>query len=158
MTDLPTYTASDLDHLNGLSFPSFTNEDAVALGLVAVEVIRERDLSLAVEIRRGEDVLFVAKLKETGPGNDPWLAGKAAVVRRFGKPSLQLKLEHLETGSPFEDRTDVDHELLKAHGGCIPLRVGGEIVGTLTMSGEPDVIDHQVAAEAIERYLGRLAR
>jgi uncharacterized protein (UPF0303 family) len=44
---------------------------------------------------------------------------------------------------------------MKAHGGSIPLRVGGKIVGTLTMSGEPDAVDHEAAAEAIERYLGR---
>ena len=41
----------------------------------------------------------------------------------------------------------------RAHGGSIPLRVNGEVVGTITTSGEPDVVDHATAAEAIRRYL-----
>jgi uncharacterized protein (UPF0303 family) len=33
------------------------------------------------------------------------------------------------------------------------LHNGDEVVGTITVSGEPDVIDHQVAADALRRYL-----
>lgn len=151
---VPEYTVADLEPLNAIEFDSMTNDDAVALGLVAVEVIRDWNLSLAVDIVLGEDLVFRAKLKSTGPGNDPWLKGKAATALRFGEPSLLVKARHLEAGTPFENRDDVDHSILKAHGGSIPLRVGGQIVGTLTMSGEPDAVDHEAAAEAIQRYLG----
>jgi uncharacterized protein (UPF0303 family) len=96
--------------------------------------------------------VFRAKLKSTGPGNDPWLAGKAAVATHFGEPSLLVKARHLAAGTPFETQ-DYDHDVMKASGGSIPLRVGGEVVGTLTMSGEPDAIDHEAAVEAIRRYL-----
>jgi uncharacterized protein (UPF0303 family) len=151
---VPEYTVADLEHLNELEFESMTNDDAVALGLVAVEVIRDWNLSLAVDIVLADDLVFRAKLKSTGPGNDPWLKGKAATALRFGEPSLLVKVRHLEAGTPFEDRDDVDHSTLKAHGGSIPLRVAGQIVGTVTMSGEPDGTDHEAAVEAIERYLG----
>ena len=40
----------------------------------------------------------------------------------------------------------------RAHGGAVPIFVNGEVVGSITMSGEPDVIDHALAAEAIRRY------
>lgn len=70
----------------------------------------------------------------------------------FGELSLLAKLRHIEAGSRFTD-LDVDHDAMKAHGGSIPLRVSGQIVGTLTMSGEPDWIDHEAAAPAIARYL-----
>jgi uncharacterized protein (UPF0303 family) len=97
--------------------------------------------------------MFRAKLKNTGPDNDFWLDAKAAVATRFAEPSLLVKLRHLEAGTPFEDRADVDHSRLRAHGGSVPLRNGDEVVGTITVSGEPDVIDHEVAAEALRRYL-----
>lgn len=145
---LPQYTVADLEYLNDVEFPSLTNDDAVALGLVAVEVIREWDLALAVDIVLGDDLVFRAKLKTTGPGNDLWLRGKAATAIRFGEPSLLVKLRHLESGTPFED-----DDTLKFHGGSIPLRTNGQVVGTLTMSGEPDAIDHEAAAEAIRRFL-----
>ncbi|HEU0206811.1 MAG TPA: heme-binding protein [Pseudolysinimonas sp.] len=153
MTDLPTFTAADIAAQPTIDLPSFDNDDAVDLGLITVQVIRERNVSLAVRIVLHGDVVFQAKLKSTGPGNDPWLAGKAAVAERFGEPSLLVKLRHQEAGSPFEERTDVDHEVLKAHGGSSPIRVNGELVGSITTSGEPDVVDHAVTAESVRRYL-----
>jgi len=153
MTDLPVYTAADVAAQPTIDVPSFDNDDAVQLGLLAIEVIRERDLNLAVRVVLRGDIVFQAKLKATGPGNDPWLAGKAAVAEQFGEPSLLVKLRDKEAGTPFEERADVDHDALKAHGGSIPIRVNGEVVGTITTSGEPDVIDHQTAAEAVARFL-----
>ena len=152
--EFPTYTVANLEYLNAVEFDSMTNDDAVALGLIGVAVIKEWDLSLAVDIVLGTDLVFRAKLKSTGVGNDPWLTGKAAVATHFGEPSLLVKQRHLEAGTAFLDE-DVDHETMKAHGGSIPLRVAGQIVGTITMSGEPDATDHEAAAETIDRYLGR---
>jgi uncharacterized protein (UPF0303 family) len=149
---LPVYTVAELEKHAAIQLPSLTNDEAVDLGLVAVQVIRERDVSLAVDIVLEGDLVFRAKLKSTGPGNDPWLAGKAAVAMQFGEPSLLVKMRHVEAGTQFTD-LDLDHGVLKAHGGSIPLRVDGNIVGTLTMSGEPDAIDHETAFEAITRYL-----
>jgi uncharacterized protein (UPF0303 family) len=37
----------------------------------------------------------------------------------------------------------------------MPIRVGGEVVGTITMSGEPDVVDHAAVAETVRRFLTR---
>ena len=150
---IPTFTATDLEYLNDISFENFTNDDAVDLGLTAVEVITEWDLSLAVDIVLDGDLVFRAKLKTTGPGNDTWLRMKAATALRFGEPSLLVRRRHEEAGTPFEERDDIDHDNFKAHGGSIPLRVGGEVIGTITVSGEPDAIDHEVAAEAIRRFL-----
>jgi uncharacterized protein (UPF0303 family) len=151
MTDLPVYTSADIDPV-GLDVPSFSNDDAVALGLEAIAAIQAAGKNLAVRIVLRGDAVFVAKLGTTGAGNDPWLAGKAAVVERFGEPSLRVRRTHEEAGTPFTERDDVDHELLKAHGGSLPIRVDGELVGTITMSGEPDVVDHQVVTDAAARY------
>jgi len=156
MTDLPVFTAADVAAQPSIDLPGFTNDDAVELGLIAVEVIRERNLNLAVRIVLRGDTVFQAKLGGTGPGNDPWLAGKAALVEKFGEPSLLVKLRHQEAGTPFEERTDVDHDVLKAHGGSMPIRVNGDVVGTITTSGEPDVVDHATTAEAVRRYLAAL--
>lgn len=150
---IPNYTVADLEYLNELDFGTFTSDDAVDLGLVAVDLIREWDLNLAVDILMGEYLVFRARLGSTGPGNDPWLAGKAQTVRRFGEASFLVKTRHLEAGTPFEERTDVDHEVFKAHGGSVPIKIAGEIVATITLSGEPDAIDHEVAAEAVRRFL-----
>jgi uncharacterized protein (UPF0303 family) len=41
---------------------------------------------------------------------------------------------------------------MKAYGGSIPIYVDGELRATITMSGEPDVVDHEAATEALRRY------
>jgi uncharacterized protein (UPF0303 family) len=153
MSDLPVFTVADLEGQPQLDAASFTNDDAVRLGELAVAVIREHGWNLAVRIVLRGDVVFQAKLGGTGPGNDQWLAGKAAVVERFGEPSLLVRRRHEEAGTPFEDRDDVDHDALKAHGGSMPIRVDGELVGTITTSGEPDVVDHAATSEAVARFL-----
>lgn len=153
MSDLPVFVASDLEAQPQLDVASFANDDAVRLGELAVAVIREHGWNLAVRIVLRGDVVFQAKLGTTGPGNDQWLAGKAAVVERFGEPSLLVCRRHEEAGTRFEDRADVDHDALKAHGGSMPIRVNGEFVGTITTSGEPDVVDHAATSEAVARFL-----
>ncbi|CAN5374844.1 hypothetical protein BH09ACT4_BH09ACT4_17710 [soil metagenome] len=155
MSDLPVFTIADLEARPGLDVDAFSNDDAVDLGQLAVAVIREHGWNLAVKIVLRGDTVFVAKTGTTGAGNDPWLAGKALVVERFDEPSLLVKLRHQEAGTPFEDRDDVDHETFKAHGGSMPIRVAGELVGTITTSGEPDVVDHSATSEAVARFLAR---
>ena len=152
MSDLPVFTIADLEAVPPFDHASFDNEDAVNLGLIAVGVIRHHGANLAVRIVLGGDTVFVAKLGTTGAGNDPWLAGKAAVAERFGEPSLLVRRRHEEAGTPFADRTDVDHDALRAHGGSVPIFVNGQVAGSITMSGEPDVVDHALVAEAIRRY------
>ncbi|GAA3212448.1 heme-degrading domain-containing protein [Microbacterium terregens] len=152
MAELPVFTVEDLEVVPPFDRPVFDNDDAVTLGLLAVEMIRKQGANLAVRIVLRGDEVFLAKLGTTGPANDVWLAGKAAVAERFGEPSLLVRRRHEAAGTPFQDRTDIDHAVFRAHGGAVPIFVSGEVVGTITMSGEPDVIDHAIAAETLRRF------
>jgi uncharacterized protein (UPF0303 family) len=149
---IPELTVASIEKNGRFEFASLTNDEAVLLGQVAVNVIRERNLSLAVEVLLRGDLVFRAKLKTTGLENDPWLTGKAAVAAHFGEPSMLVKLRDLESGRRFEDRPDLDHQTLRAFGGAVPLFVDGSVVGTLTLSGEAEEIDHLTAVESLHRY------
>lgn len=155
MSDLPEFTVDDLERDEVLDVESFDNDDAVDLGLAALEVIDERELNLAVRIVLRGDIVFQAKLGSSGPGNDPWLAGKHAVVMKYGESSLLVRRRHEAAGTPFAELPGIDHDAFKAHGGSVPIKVNGETVGSLTTSGEPDVVDHATSAEAVRRYLSR---
>lgn len=152
MSELPVFTVADLEAVPPFDQSSFDNDDAVTLGLIAVEVVRHHRANLAVRIVLRGDAVFVAKLGSTGAGNDTWLAGKAAVAERFGEPSLLVRRRHEAAGTPFAERDDIDHDALRAHGGAVPIFVDGEVVGSITMSGEPDVVDHALVAETIRRF------
>ncbi|MCU1596978.1 MAG: hypothetical protein JWQ47_717 [Glaciihabitans sp.] len=154
--ELPNFTLEDLVKVDRVELAHFSKEDAFELGTIAAGVIQEWGVNLAVDVVIGDDIVYRAKFGTTGKGNDEWLAGKAAAATHFGEPSLLVKLRQQATGVPFED-LDLDHSTIKAHGGAIPLFVAGELVGTITMSGEPDVVDHDVNSEAVTRYLAHLA-
>jgi uncharacterized protein (UPF0303 family) len=154
MTVLPRFSIDDLEPLARLDLGIFTNEDAVDLGLCAVEIITERDLDLAVDIVLDGYLVFRARLGTTGPENDSWLTGKAAVAMHFEEPSLLVRLRHEALGQTVAD-FGLDPDAYRAHGGSVPIRAGGKIIGSITVSGEPDVIDHEVASDAIQAFLER---
>ncbi len=151
---LPVSTIAELEELSGLDVDKFDNDDAVDLVLIAVAVIREREVNLCVQIVVGDETPFRANLGTTGSANDEWLNGKAAVAKYFGESSLLVKLRNIEAGTTLEEQ-GLDFETYRAHGGSMPIRVDGEVVGTITMSGEPDVVDHSANAETVRRYLAR---
>jgi uncharacterized protein (UPF0303 family) len=152
---LPEFSVDALEQEIVIDVAAFDNDDAVDLGLAALEVIDERELNLAVRIVLRGDIVFQAKLGSSGPGNDPWLAGKHAVVMQYGESSLLVRRRHEAAGTPFEQLPGIDHDAFKAHGGSVPIKVNGETVGSITTSGEPDVVDHATSAEAVRRYLAR---
>jgi uncharacterized protein (UPF0303 family) len=151
---VPEYTLEQLESTDRVDLPRFTNEDAFELGTLATEVIAEWGVSLAVDILIDGYLAYRARLGTTGVGNDPWLLGKAAVVEHYGVSSLLVRLRQEATGVPFTDLPH-DHEVMRAHGGSIPIYVDDALTATITMSGEPDVIDHEAATEALRRYIER---
>lgn len=143
----PRFTVQELEAVPPATVGSFDNQDAVALGILATDLIIERRRSLAVDVCIGDDLVFRAKLGTTDASNDPWLAGKALTTRAFGEPSLLVR-RRLEAGAGLQ-LTDG----MKAHGGSIPIFVDGRVAATITMSGEPDHVDHEICAVAVERFL-----
>jgi uncharacterized protein (UPF0303 family) len=151
---LPVFTLEDLESAEELQFAKFDNDDAFELGTIAGNLILERGLKLSVDIVIGDHHVYRAKLGASEQGSDYWLLRKGNVARDFGASSLLIKERHKAAGTRFED-LDVDQEQYGAHGGAIPIRVNGEIVATITTSGEHDLVDHEVAADAIAEYLSR---
>jgi uncharacterized protein (UPF0303 family) len=147
------YTVAELEADAPVELQHFTKEDAFELGTIAAGVIVEWQLSLAVDIVLGDELVYRARFKRTHSGNDEFLAGKAAVAREFDLPSLRVRLAKDAEGI---DTKALNTDTHKYYGGSIPLHVAGEIVATITLSGEADSVDHEVAAEAVARYIASL--
>ena len=134
-----------------LVFSHFDQNTAWLLGSAAVEVILERNLVLAVQVVLGSHIVFKAALNGVDPDTDPWLAGKAAAALHFESSSLRVRLRNDVDPSVT---ADIDTDVIRTHGGSVPIWVTGRgIVGTITISGEPDTVDHDVAIVAIQRAL-----
>lgn len=136
-----------------LVFPKFDQDDAWLLGNAAVELIRENDYVLAVQIVLGDHIVFKAAVNGVSADTDPWLVGKAAAARLFQSSSMRVRLRKDADPSVV---AGIDADAFRTHGGSVPIVVVDEgIVGTITVSGEPDVVDHSVAIGALQRVHSR---
>jgi uncharacterized protein (UPF0303 family) len=149
----------DLDELaadeDELQFAKFDYDDAWAIGSRLVELARDRDLPVAIDISRGGQQLFHAALAGSRPDNDRWIERKIRSVLRFGRSSMYLSAERALDGRTLAEVAFVDPADFAAAGGCFPVRVSGcGIIGTITVSGLPQVEDHRLVVEVIREFLG----
>ena len=138
-----------------LVLPSFRNDDAVDLGLIAVGLARERSLPIVVEIRAYDQVLFRAALPGSSVANDGWVARKTRLVEELGHSTLYQRVVHEAAGTTFSTATGLSEDDYAAHGGGFPLRVLGPDgvparVGVMVVSGLPQLDDHRLVVECLE--------
>lgn len=152
MPDLERLIAEVAEQQRRLVLRHFDNDDAWALGCLLVEMARERDLPVVVDVRRHGHQLFHASLAGTTPDNDTWVDRKVAVVNRFGAPSFLVGLRARAAGTTFPEQTGLSEQEYAAHGGSFPLTVDGVgAIGTVTISGLPQEDDHALVVEALEQ-------
>ncbi|MGW0545938.1 heme-degrading domain-containing protein [Streptomyces altiplanensis] len=138
-----------------LVLPRFTHEDAWALGGLLVELARERDAPVAIDIRRGAQQLFHCALPGSSADNDAWIDRKRRVVERYAESSYLVGTRFRAKGTTFEDSSRLDPDVYAAHGGAFPVAVeGAGVIGTVTVSGLPQAEDHAMVVEALTRFKG----
>jgi uncharacterized protein (UPF0303 family) len=137
-----------------LVFARFDNDDAWRLGCTLVELARDRELAVTIDVRRGTQQLFHAALPGTTADNDSWVERKARVVERFGASSYAVGLRSVAKGTTFAAQHDLPTARYAAHGGAFPIRVTGVgIVAVVTVSGLPQRDDHDLVVEALRSFL-----
>jgi uncharacterized protein (UPF0303 family) len=137
-----------------LTLPRFTHDDAWTLGTLLVELARERGAPVAVDIRRAGQQLFHAALPGSTPDNDAWIDRKRRVVERYGCSSLLVGSRFRAKGTTFEESSRLDPDAYAAHGGAFPIAVtGAGVIGTVVVSGLPQIEDHKMVVEALEKFL-----
>ena len=139
-----------------LQFEAFGHETAWSLGVALVEAARAQGLPVTVDIRRNGQQLFHAALPGTAPDNDAWLQRKARVVDRFGHSSLHVGERARQAGTTFEAQMRLDPDDYAAHGGAFPVIVRGTgVVGTVGVSGLPQLEDHAFVVGQLRAFLRR---
>ena len=137
-----------------LRWQHFDEDDAWRLGSALVTVARERRLPVAVDVARGDQQLFHAALAGSSPDNDAWLARKARTVRRFHTSSLHVGQLCRDAGRPLEEVFAVSPLEYAAHGGAFPVTVAGVgVVGSVAVSGLPQLEDHALVVEVLRSVL-----
>src|SRR6476469_3369536 len=137
-----------------LTFNHFDEATAWELGVALREAALAAGLPVAISIRRNGHRLFHAALAGSSADNDAWLARKSAVVDRYGRSSLRVGEQFRVHGGTFDHDSRLDTATYAAHGGAFPIIVRGTgCVGTVAVSGLPEVEDHRFLVATLEAFL-----
>ncbi|MGP4051546.1 heme-degrading domain-containing protein [Streptomyces sp. 2A115] len=136
-----------------LTLPHFTYDDAWTLGTLLVKLARDRNAPVAIDITRAGQQLFHAALPGSTPDNDAWINRKRRVVERYAASSLLVGTRFRAKGTTFEESSRLDPDTYAAHGGAFPITVeGAGVIGTVVVSGLPQLEDHAMVVEALEHF------
>ena len=144
-----------LDEEQILKLPSLTNNDAVEIGQIAINLGDQRKLPIAIEVRIGEWIVFHASLEGSKPENDWWINRKVAVVMLNHYSTMFERVSAEERGVDWHQENGVSDETHAIHGGALPLITGEGFKGILVISGLPQVEDHLLAVEVLTEFLAR---
>jgi len=127
------------------------------LGRRMADVALERGLPVLIQVRFGSRLVFVASLPGSSASNDDWAERKSRLAAWFEQSSLRVRLTNEQDGQDVHVRHSLAPERFAAHGGAFPLRVAGVgVVGTVVVSGLPQVQDHAFAVEMLEAHIEAL--
>ena len=137
-------------------FQEFSNQEAIELGKLALDIAIERQLPIALEIRINDWTVFKAALPGSKPENDWWINRKARVVAMKKHSTIYERVLAEEQGIDWHKENKVEDETHAIHGGGLPIITKKQgFVGTLIISGLPQVDDHLLGVEMITEFLAR---
>ena len=157
-TETPRADRRLLDELaaqeSHLVFDQFDEATAWALGTALREAALAAELPVAISIRRNGQRLFHTALPGSSADNDGWLERKSAVVDRYSRSSLRVGEQFRVGGGSFDTDSRLSTAEYAAHGGAFPINVRGTgCVGTVAVSGLPQLDDHRLVVETLEAFL-----
>ncbi len=139
-----------------LKLPKFETLDALEVGSIATELGLQRNLPITVEVRLDDWIVFHASLPGSKVENDWWISKKARVVNLKHHSTLYERVRSEERSEDWFAVNNVNEKDFAIHGGGLPLitKKNG-FVGTLLISGLPQVEDHLLGVEVLTKYLAR---
>jgi uncharacterized protein (UPF0303 family) len=147
--------ASLLAEEERLVFPYFNVDVAWSLGSAVRDAAVAAKHPIAILLRQNRRSLFHTALEGSSVDNDVWLGRKSAVVDRFGHSSYYVGCQaRAKSEVDFNVGARLDPDKFAAHGGAFPLIVAKTgVVGTICVSGLPQVEDHQFVVAQLDRFL-----
>lgn len=137
----------------GLVFPEFSEE----VGFRILALVRDRAVAEAMpivcDVRTWDRPIAYMAMPGSSGDNPVWALRKSNTVKRLLKSSYRAMLEVGEKMFPPHRNLPVEEFALS--GGSFPISVrGAGIIGTITVSGMHERIDHEIVVGAICTQLG----
>lgn len=143
-----------LEHETQLQFDSFSNQSAWEIGQALKQAAESRSVSVAIDVTLNGQCLFSYSMPGTSPDNQQWIRRKQNVVNRYHHSSMYIGEYYRSKGTSLAESSLVDPLEFADHGGCFPLIIKGcGVVGSISVSGLPQLEDHQLVVDVIHHYL-----
>ncbi|MEP4770263.1 MAG: heme-degrading domain-containing protein [Roseibium sp.] len=111
----------------------------------------KKSLPIAIDVTRNGQCLFHCALDGATADNAAWVLRKNRVVQRFNHSSLYMGAFCRIAGVTMEEKFLLPDNEFAAHGGAFPITVKGSgVIGTVTVSGLPQIDDHEMVVAALE--------
>ena len=139
-----------------LTLPFLGITQALEIGEIAKSLGVARNLPIAIEVRLGDWIIYHISLPGSKPENDWWISRKARVVKLKQHSTMYERVNAEERGVDWHKENHLLDETHAIHGGGLPLITKNEgFVGTLLISGLPQVEDHLLGVEVLTEFLAR---
>lgn len=138
-----------------LHLTSFSNKDALELGLCAVEWIEEANKpGVFIEVRRGGSTIFSYCMTGANMDNRLFAGRKLNTVKMFEHCSMYAGAKYQSKGRVFEAYYAPQEYQCK--GGGFPIVIPGTgMVGMIGVSGLSAEEDHEVCVMALRKLIAR---
>jgi uncharacterized protein (UPF0303 family) len=154
MADLHKELTEVLAQEDELQFDSFSNKEALDIGLLIIKLAEANNQAVEIDIEAGDHCLFHYAMKGTTFENSRWIARKKNMLKLDDKATYRVFLELGIAGQTFEQVYGRHGEAYAAGGGGFPIRTQ-EIgtIGSIIVSGLPHKEDHDLIVLALREYL-----
>lgn len=139
-----------------LQFEHFDEAVAWQLGARLHARAEAQGWALLIEVRRFDQVLFLAGRPGITPHNHDWIRRKRNTVARFLCSSYRIGHQLALDQKDITQRYNLPLCDYASAGGSFPITVkGAGVIGCVTVSGLPEREDHQVIVDALCDLLGQ---
>ena len=144
------------DQENTLRFDRFTHEDALKLGLLMVSKLNDLPQPMIVELYRNNLLVFRYANEGAIRNFDRWLARKRKTVETMYMSSLRAFATFNRDGKDIVKNVFWDPMEFALCGGGFPIYVNGcGMIGSVIVSGQPHLVDHQFMVDCLSEFLGK---
>jgi len=134
-----------------IELDSFNNRIALEMGLAIVNLAKERNQNVAVQVERLNHTIFLYIDNNLPADKHNWLRRKANVTKHFEESSLSVKNDLITGNMTLEKTFALDEKQYLAKGGSIPIFVkNAGMIAIITVSGLHDKEDHKIIIEALK--------
>ena len=139
-----------------LLLPTLDNSDCIEIGQIATQLATSKSLPVAIQVRLGDQIIYHAALPGSTTENDWWINRKARVVRLKQHSTMYERVLAQEQGIDWHKENNLLDETHAIHGGGLALKTKDQgFLGTLLISGLPQIEDHLFGVSVLTEFLAR---